>query len=477
MRLVFVHGWSVTDTDTYGGLPEALAARAGDRGLDLDISHVWLGRYISFNDAVSMHDVVRAFDRALRDTIPADGGGIQTFSCITHSTGGPVVREWLDAYFGAKGLSGCPLRHLVMLAPANHGSPLAALGKGRVGRIKAWWNGIEPGQRILNWLCLGSPEQESLCERYLDYNPVRDGVFPFVLSGQTIDRKFYDFLNSYLVEKGSDGVVRVAGANLNYGMVTLVQDVGPPRTVRHALDQVDLAPLRVEPRKGRMVARPRAVAFGVIPDASHSGDDIGIMRSVTPASADAKPVVASILDCLSVADADGYQSLGKQLAARTREVQRADKESDRHAFTQLVFGIRDHVGNPVNDFDLILLAGPEGRPENLPSGFFVDRQRNGNTPNRLVYYVDHNKLKRVEGGVLGFRVFGRPSDGMALYKPAEFLTSGMTLGNILKANETLYVDIVLHRFVDREVFRFDPGGGARWSFKDVPPSGTYVDEP
>ena len=39
--------------------------------------------------------------------------------------------------------------------------------------------------------------------------------------GQTIDRKLYDNLNTYTGESGSDGVVRVAAANLNSAYVRL----------------------------------------------------------------------------------------------------------------------------------------------------------------------------------------------------------------------------------------------------------------
>ncbi len=137
MLVVFVHGWGVTDTSTYGQLPEALATQAEEYKLQIEIKHIWLGRYISFHDDVSVVDVARAFHCALHDQIPDSAGEISDFSCITHSTGGPVVREWLDHFYGASQLSKSPLRHLVMLAPANHGSPLAALGKKRVGRIKA----------------------------------------------------------------------------------------------------------------------------------------------------------------------------------------------------------------------------------------------------------------------------------------------------------------------------------------------------
>lgn len=42
MIVIFVHGWSVTDTNTYGLLPEAIAAQAGSYGLTVDIKHIWL---------------------------------------------------------------------------------------------------------------------------------------------------------------------------------------------------------------------------------------------------------------------------------------------------------------------------------------------------------------------------------------------------------------------------------------------------
>jgi len=40
------------------------------------------------------------------------------------------------------------------------------------------------------------------------------GLYPFVLTGQKIDRNMYDNLNAYTDEAGSDGVVRVGAANM-----------------------------------------------------------------------------------------------------------------------------------------------------------------------------------------------------------------------------------------------------------------------
>ena len=60
MRVVFVHGWSVTSTDTYGGLPEALARHAPP-DLDVTIDHLHLAKYVSFADEVLVDDIARGF--------------------------------------------------------------------------------------------------------------------------------------------------------------------------------------------------------------------------------------------------------------------------------------------------------------------------------------------------------------------------------------------------------------------------------
>lgn len=116
--VAFVHGWSVTHTDTYGGLPEALQQQAAAHGLQIEIKDLHLGRYISFHDEVGIDDLARAMQHAVQQ----DLGHPAEFSCITHSTGGPLVRRWVDRYYAPRNLADCPLRHLVMLAPANHGS-------------------------------------------------------------------------------------------------------------------------------------------------------------------------------------------------------------------------------------------------------------------------------------------------------------------------------------------------------------------
>ncbi|OIO57179.1 MAG: phospholipase [Alphaproteobacteria bacterium CG_4_10_14_0_2_um_filter_63_37] len=476
MIVVFVHGWGVTDTESYGLLPEALAAQAGGYGLEIAIEHIWLGRYINFHDEVSVADVARAFHRALHDQIP-DGEGIAAFSCITHSTGGPVVREWLQRFYGAERLGQAPLRHLAMLAPANHGSALAALGKAKVGRLKAWFGGVEPGQRVLDWLCLGSRPQLDLATATLDYRFAESGVYPFVLTGQTIDKRFYDFLNTYLVEPGSDGVIRVAAANLNFSMIRLVET--PERqAVKHGQDDLSVHLLKPE----GPLRRPEPIALGVVPGASHSGDEKGIMRSVVSTNS-SKPQVQEILQCLQVGTAPEYEARRQALEALTAQTQGNPKG---HRYTMLVFVINDDQGDPIGDYDLFLLGGVEQDPGKLTKGFFVDRQQNGSHPNHLVYYVDYDRI--TQNKLTGFRLIARPDKGFAFYHAVEFRSDGIDLNSVLRPNETFYVAITLHRCVDQTTFRFDSASDpklrseglifktkTRRNFKDEKPSGDEVD--
>lgn len=443
MLVVFVHGWSVSDTSTYGRLPEALAARSAEFDLDIDIKHIWLGRYISFHDDVTVADVARAFNHALHHEIADDSGGIAEFSCITHSTGGPVVREWLERFYGASALVHSPLRHLIMLAPANHGSPLAALGKRRVGRIKAWFSGVEPGQRILDWLSLGSQQQIELAKSFLHYEPVGNNFYPFVLTGQSIDKKLYDFINHYLVEKGSDGVVRVAGANLNYSMIKLVETKTVEK-VDHGSETIEIRLLEL---KGDLL-RPRPVAMGVVPGASHSGKSKGIMRSVLSPDSGKKPQVAEILQCLTVRSADDYSGRTLELEQLTLKAQ---KNSNR--YLMLVFIISDDMDDPITDYDLFLLGGDEQSPDKLSKGFFVDRQQNAIHKNHLVYYVDYDVITK--NRLTGFRVVARPDEGFSFYHAVEYCSDGVDINGLLKPNETFYVEIQLHRCVDKNAFRFD----------------------
>jgi hypothetical protein len=441
MTVIFVHGWSVRNTDTYGALPQRL------REANLGVRHLYLSEYVSFNDQVTVDDIARAFHQLVQERIPAG----ERFACITHSTGGPVARAWMDLFYGPERLRECPMSHLVMLAPANHGSALAALGKSRLSRMKFFVEGVEPGERVLDWLELGSEGQWALNQRALDYRYAERGVYPFVLTGQRIDRSLYDHLNPYTGEPGSDGVVRVCAANMNFASIELAQD--------------ERGELHLE----RCVRSPR-VPFGVLPGLSHSGETMGILRSV--AETGDHPTVEWVLRCLAVASEADYRALDADLDFVTRSTQRQERvetawklagqvvyPNDRHSM--FTFRLRDDRGAPLSDYDLLLTAGPGYDPDELPDGFFRDRQRNSVSPGRLTYYVNHDRMlqgleKPGLARKLGFRVVARPDAGFARYAVAELRSDIGAVAELLLPNQTAMVDVKLRRNVSADVYRFSP---------------------
>lgn len=454
MIVIFVHGWSVTHTNTYGELPQWLESQGKEGKLAIQVGNIYLGRYISFDDTVTVDDIARAFDHAVRDEIADKLQSGERFACITHSTGGPVVRKWMDLYYKNK-LAKCPLSHLIMLAPANHGSALAQLGKSRLGRIKSFFEGIEPGQHVLDWLELGSNMSWQLNESWLDYDCLANGIYSFVLTGQKIDRQLYDAVNSYTGEAGSDGVIRVASANMNYSLLKLHQDgdKGENLVVTN-------------------MKRTKQMALGILPGCSHSGRKMGILRSVTMANAANHPTAIWILRCLQVKNRDAYNTLAKDLDKLTKETQEKEhidvvktllheRKFITNRYSMIVFRIIDDRGNHLDDYDLYLTAGPQYSEYALPTGFFVDRQQNQYDQGKLTYYLDYDIMEtgintpKMQGN-LGFRLKAYPEANdyaLAYYRLLDFHCSLADINKILHPNETLMVEIMLQRRVDRTVSR------------------------
>ncbi len=474
--VILVHGWSVRDASTYGGLPERLKREARRHPeLDLDVRHIWLSEYASFHNEVTLPDIVRAFDAALQRELGAELARGRRFACITHSTGGPVIRAWLQQQYLAKGLKQTPLSHLVMLAPANFGSTLVQLGLAKLARLRsAWFEGVDVGTGVLDWLELGSAPSLALNLEWLERGAGLigpQGLFPFVLAGQSHDPLLYDFVNSYTAETGSDGAVRVASANLNFTHVSVTQQAPVPdkkAKLGFSAPLLAAAPPRLAP----------AVPLAVLPGLCHSDLRQGIMRSVT-SDGGAHPAVEAILAALAVQDMPGYAQCFDRFAALSSETQSREQVEDRSALTgfdhqvihdpcsMLVFRLRDDQGQPIRDFDVIL-TGAGDDPNRLPPGFFIDRQRNHLDPGCIVYYVNAARLLgapavhsggRVlrpalpSAGSLGLRIIPFPQEGFVLYQPALLKSEPRHLADFIKPNQTTVIDIVLRRVVREGVYR------------------------
>jgi hypothetical protein len=499
LLVIFVHGWSVTSTDTYGELPARLAAESTKGGgPKLDVQHLYLGKYISFRDEVRLPDLSRAFEAALQPVL-AQAGAQRRFVCITHSTGGPVVRDWFDRQYVQTKMTGqCPMSHLIMLAPANFGSALAQLGKSRLGAIKAWFDGVEPGQGVLDWLELGSPEACELNLRWInDYPRLKltesaNPIFQFVLSGETIDRKLYDFINPYTGEIGSDGVVRLAAANLNASHIILQQ----PAIV--AGEPLPSARKRLRSLEYVRSRRSASTAFKIVAGASHSGGDKGIMRSVRNDGAP-HATVDAILRCLRVADAGSYAALTQAFSSENATQQAIDNRleiekvpvlPDRRYFhdphAMVIFRLLDSEGMSAPEVKLLLTAGPNHDPNQLPEGFLADRQFNKRSGN-LTFFLNHAaltgcpaipgpkpgqtaRLEWIARPPYGLKIQSRDGEHFVEHWESELHSSVKDLLPMISANETTIIDIRLTRVVREGTFRLTRQLVSQ-SFKNTEPGG------
>ena len=454
--LVFVHGWSVTDTSTYGTLPATLVQRAAQTGSTLRVLDIRLSEYVTFDDAVTMDDIVRGFDHALRGLDLPDG----QFDCVTHSTGGPVVMAWLRAQrMMPKAYANVKARHVIMLAPAHFGSALAKLGKGVLGRLKAWFNGIEPGQRILDWLELGSPESLSLNLGVVHGADLStQGTYLFNLIGDRPDRKLYDVINAYTGEDGSDGVVRLAAANLNATHLTLTQQAGGPLLTA-------------------TTARAPRSAFRLLPGLAHSGTTQGIMAAQPPPSI----TVETILRCLAVNSAASYAALCDAFVAENaqRDANKVELEPAgifaprvhiHDPRSLLIVRLRDDRGEAPVNAQFQLTAGPEASPDQLPPGFMIDRQANDRDAATWALFLNHAILagdaavpdprdtsKTLRGPLVAHSPYGariQPADisGLIRHVVANTAQNSDLLTN-MRPHETTIIDVVLSRRVAEGVFR------------------------
>ncbi len=467
--VVFVHGWSVRSTDTYGGLPERLKSEAAQqRGLALDVRHIWLSKYVSFHNKVTVPDIVQAFDAALKKELGKELSNGRGLICITHSTGGPVVREWLQEFYFRRGKKRTPISHLVMLAPANFGSALAQLGSSRLGRLKTWFEGVEPGLGVLDWLELGSPESWQLNKEWLDNadEVIANGTYPFVLTGVSIDPRIYDHVNSYTGETGSDGVVRVAAANLNMAHFTIQQK-------RAADHSGPLLPLKLG--KGKEIAN---LPLALIEGRSHSGDAMGIMRSVHDDD-QPHPTVDALLKCIVVSNRRDHAKLVKEFEQQRQQVEARqrveildvpghfDRKRINDPCAMVIFRVRDDLGNTVSDFE-ILFYGRDNNLDALPPGFLIDKQKNRRDPGVITFYFNaarmqgcepiHHDGEEIRPALrgcehLGLRVVPYPQSGFVHYLTGELSASASNLRKLICANQTTLVDIVLHRVIHAGVFR------------------------
>src|SRR5688500_11518157 len=204
LPLVLIHGYS-----DLGASFEPWRRALSGRGYDVSSIHV--PSYRSLTNEITIKDIAERLDRALR--IRAGLASDEPFDASVHSTGMLVIRAWLTAYAQRRDR----LKHLIGLAPATFGSPLAHKGRSWLGALfkgnrERGPDFLEAGDRMLDGLELGSRVTWDLAHTDLlgdepFYGPTRSTPFVFVFCGT----RAYSGLRGLMSEPGADGPVRWAG--------------------------------------------------------------------------------------------------------------------------------------------------------------------------------------------------------------------------------------------------------------------------
>lgn len=455
--LVILHGWS-DDSTSFDALAGHLAGELS--GLDIEV--VSLGDYLSMHDDVRFDDLQAAMDRAWTDHgLPRQPHSVDA---IVHSTGGLVVRDWLDRNFA---VDASPIKHLVMLAPANFGSPLAHKGRSFIGRTAKGFFSRQPNQplfntgaRILEGLELASPYSWELAGRDRfgsgkgRYAPKR--VLCTVLMGNT----GYSGIRAIANEVGGDGTVRIATANLECARLSLrfraqvdPEDPGRWRSVPEPLPAVE-----------RSIGR---TAFRLLDRIDHSRITLnGRVRAGSPEA----EVLDLIVEALTVTDA-AFPAFCERCDAATEALTRSPGERRGTAAMQnLVVRVHDQFGAGIDDYLL------EFYDISKADGGALARAVHDGAINKVHLYRADSSYRSIYLDTVALRsamargdtrfgmsitatpvLDGRQPVGFRSFSDEDIVDVGLDgeqVAALFRPHQTLLLDIELPRLQAADVFRF-----------------------
>ena len=380
LPLVLIHGYS-----DQGASFEPWRRAMVERGYDVSSIHV--SNYRSLTNEVTLKDVAEGLDRALR--IRAGLAADEPFDAIVHSTGMLVIRAWLTAYAKRRDR----LKHLIGLAPATFGSPLAHKGRSWLGALfkgnrERGPDFMEAGDRILDALELGSRFTWDLA--HLDllgtepfYGPTRSTPFVFVFCGT----KAYTGLRGLMNEPGSDGTVRWAGCPLNTRKIVLDLTLDP--------------------------SRPGSEARVAVAEWRNADIDLTPVAGVNHGTILEKPagdLVEMVDGALRVTSAAGFAQWKSEAARRTRAAREAIDE-----WQQFVFRAVDERGDPIPDYNVQLFTrDARGAIRDLRD-FDLSVHVYGSDPSFRCFHVNLSRLKRARLPNLWLRVIASSGSQLVGY--------------------------------------------------------------
>ena len=381
------------------GRPIVLVHGYSDRGESFDpwrgrleadgrpTSTINVGNYVSLSNEITLKDIAEGFDRALRQQAGLAEG--EAFDAIVHSTGILVVREWLTSHEKRS----ARLKHLIGLAPATFGSPIAHKGRSWLGAVfkggkQPGPDFLEAGDRILAALELASPytwalaHRDFLAERTV-YGSSRRTPYPFIFIGL----KSYGGLRGLVNEPGTDGTVRWAGAGFNTRKVVADLTIDPAVAGESRV--------RIHPWRNALVP----LVF--LPDLHHTS----ILQKPTDSLA------AMVLDALAVSSGRQYESWRRRWTQSNESVLRA---AGVKRWQQFVVHAVDERGDGITDF--FVEIGEVRAGVFKPLKFDLDVHPHKNDGSYRCFHVDLDRLGRASGRKLALRVIARSGTHLVGYQ-------------------------------------------------------------
>ena len=441
--LLIIHGWS-DEADSFVALASAIES-ASER----TVLSVFLGNYVSLDDDVRMKDLVNGLQRAWsQQKLPTDAKAIDV---VVHSTGGLIIRDWMASHFTSKGLKP-PINNLLMLAPANFGSPLAHKGRALYGRVIKGFNSkkrFQTGAHILKALEMASPYAWDLAQRdrFQDNAMTATGVRTTVIVGNT----GYSGISSLANELGSDGTVYVATANLNCAAIEVSFPAGDRRPQFNAI------------RKSR-----GDTAFLMLDDFNHSS----IAHKDTK-HADNDILLGFILRALDVSNTENFRQWIQECDEHTAAILALhddDKDCHKHGFQNTVFRVKDDHGIEVQDYVIEFYNDTsKGDDDRLAELFNKDAvvkvHAHKDNASYRSFMIDCSALERIiasqdqvlnisisampdlneDCNLVGYRSFGNHDIG-------QLTLSAQGVRDFFIPNRTLFIDITLTRQQKDELF-------------------------
>ncbi len=355
--VVLIHGYS-DKGQSFEGWRQALIA-LGANPITLNVC-----TYISLNNEVTIPDIAEALDRALEYQLKWKDGEPREFDAIVHSTGMLVLRSWLVSYGPRRGR----LKHLVGLAPATFGSPLAQKGRSLLGSIfKGNHDPLSPdflnaGDRVLDALELGSSFTWDLCHRDLLADPPfytagSDTPYVAVFVGDT----GYTGIREVIDEPGTDGTVRWAGAGLNTRKVTV-------DLTRIAAGSAGKQTVTISPwADGRL-----DIPIIGVPGANHATilSDAG---STSVGGVSLAHLVADFLQDVNTEDAfNSWLAKARSYGSGAMQTMDASGDRDAKGWQQFVIRALDENRDAITDYSITLCRDATGLPGAVLQEFETD---------------------------------------------------------------------------------------------------------